>query len=451
MAALSVVFDGTALHTEPSGPYLISDPENGPDFGSQAVADALLTGHLRPEEIDQAAAELGLQRVVVLPLKIRASSADTLVTLQQALTGSLAKSSIYAPTTLTVTPLNSAHVSTFKVRGGSWTSSYTQAASVTNTILGTLTLQCQWPIFGVAQNLGSSGAPLISNTASPAPVTLAPSPTGDVPADVTLFVVNRSASAIRSLMVAGVGGNTTWVAGVDQSTWTLDTDGVRASSQVGATATALNAVMKLGHFTAPTLPSDRRFRVFLRGGQSLQALPSSISFRVRLTSGQTEVIGPWRSFPQEWTSVTGPFATTAADMGGFNFPVGDVGLLGAQSTTVFVEAKQASGQGSLWNSVAFGAALFMPEDGLLVVETSDTSKTLAAASGTIRIESDQAYDASGNPAGGAVYGSHIRTFGGRYQVYTSQGYTDSLDTTLPWSPENVDVYAIATPRYIGLA
>ena len=54
---------------------------------------------------------------------------------------------------------------------------------------------------------GSSGAPIVSNTASPANVTLSPSPTGDAPGDVILFVKNRSAGAIRSLFVAGISGN----------------------------------------------------------------------------------------------------------------------------------------------------------------------------------------------------------------------------------------------------
>ena len=424
---------------------------SGTDWGSQAVAAALLTGSYRPEEYDQIAAELNLTRSFSLPLIIRSPSPDALLTDQQAIESRLAAANRFAPSTLTVTPDGSTHVSTMRVFGGSWQGVYDRDAAKLNVLRGTLTLQCAWPVYGTAQTLGTSGAPLISNQASPAAVTLAPSPAGDVPGDVTLFVVNRSASAIRSLMVAGVSGNTTWASYVDEGTWTLDADGTR-TSQVFATASALNAVMKLAHFTAPTLPSDRRINVFLRAGQQLLALPSSISFRVRLVSGAAEVIGPWRSLPQEFqTGASFPLPTAAADMGAYNFPVAEPGQLGATNTTVFVEAKQASGGGSSWNTIAFSGCLFMPEDSLVTVETSDTSKTLAAAAGTIRVENDQAYDASGNPAGGVITGAHIRTFGGRYVIYTSQGYTGSLDTTLPWAPENVDAYALYTPRYLGLA
>src|SRR4051812_20568086 len=108
---LSVVFDGIQLAS--GGAYSIT--ADGPDWGSQGVADALLTGQLRAEEFDQVAAELNLTRTVVLPVKIKAANADQMVTLQQALTGSLAGASKYAPKTLLVTPDGSTHLSTFKV------------------------------------------------------------------------------------------------------------------------------------------------------------------------------------------------------------------------------------------------------------------------------------------------------------------------------------------------
>jgi hypothetical protein len=447
--ALSVVFDGTALHTEPNGPYLISDPENGPDWGSQAVGDALQTGQLRPDEVDQAAAELGLQRVVVLPLKIRASTADTLVTLQQALTASLGKSSKYAPTTLTVTPNNSTHVSTFKVWGGSWTSAYNQAASVTNTIHGTLTLQCFWPVFGAAQNLGSSGAPLISNTASPAAVTLTPNPVGDIPADVILYVKNRSASAIRSLTAAVVSGNTTWVINKLATAWSAGANGSLGGSLFQAFPADATTILAVASFTTPVLPTDRRFRIMLRNTQVLGTASSApSSFRVRVVTGSTEVVGEWRTPPALNAVTIQPFV---ADMGGFMIPVSEVGSLGAGSTTttVFVDARGNDLTGS---TTSFAEALFLPDDSTVVVETSDTGKTLAAAAATIQLETDQVYDSSGNAAGGVVQGSQLRILGSsRVYVYTSQQYMGNMNAGAGYAPENVDVYATVTPRFVGLA
>ena len=153
--ALSVVFDGTQLAS--GGSYAID--QAGADWGAQAVADALLTGQLRPEEIDQAAAEMNLQRVVTLPVRIKAANADALRTLQQTLTASLGRASKYAPLTMTVIPDGSTHVSTFKVWGGSWQAVETQTVVVSGVLEGVLTLQCQWPVYGAAQNLGSSGSP----------------------------------------------------------------------------------------------------------------------------------------------------------------------------------------------------------------------------------------------------------------------------------------------------
>lgn len=444
--ALSVVFDGLAMHTDTTGPYIVQDP--GPDWGSQEVADSLLTGQYRLEELDQVAAGIGLTRTVTIPISVRSASADALVTDQQAITSRLAAASRYVPKTLTVTPLASSHTSTFRVFGGSWVSDFTRTAEWTHHASGTLTLICDWPVRGATQTLGTSGAPLISNTASPANVTLSPSPTGDIPGDVTLFVKNRHATLpIRSAVIAGISGNTTWTAGSGQAGWTLDT-GLRTSGVVYSQPTAQNVINIVAHFTAPTLPSDRRFRLYLRADHYI--LDGGELFRVRLVSGATEVIGPWRSLPAEISQNATPRPNNAADMGAYTFPVGSVGSLGAQSTTVYIESMQTVPmvQG---NSVGFVEALFMPDESTMVVETSDTSKTLAAAAGIIQVESDQAYSSTGDPAGGAVIGTHIRTLGGRYVVYTSQGFMASLDVTLPWAPESVDVWASYTPRYVGLA
>lgn len=444
---LSVVFDSLALHTDTTGPYIVQDP--GPDWGSQAVADVLLTGQYRLEEYDQIAA--GLTRTVTLPLKIRSASADALVTDQQAITSRVAAASRYVPKTLSVTPLGSTHVSTMKVFGGSWTSDFTQISELTHTTSGVLTLVCDWPVWGATQNLGSSGSPLITNQASPAAVTLSPSPLGDVLGDVTVFFKNRAGSAIRSAIIGCVSGDTTWVAGSDQSTWTLDTNGARSGGLVFNSVAPFTAgqVMSIAHFTAPTLPADRRFRVYLRASHHVADSDSPL-FRIRLVSGSTQIPGPWRSLPQETSVSARPGLMNAADMGAYTFPIGSVGQLGAQSTVIYIETTQTVNPVA-GDEIRFAEALFAPDSSTLTVETGDTSQTLAAAAGITRVETDQAYSSSGNPAGGVVVGSHIRSLGGRYNIYTSQGFMASLDTSLPWAPESVDAWATYQPRYIGLA
>ena len=439
--ALSIVFDGTQLA---SGSYKIDS--DGPDWGSEAVAGALLTGQLRPDEIDQAAAEMNLTRVVVLPVTIRAASADQMVTLQQALTASLGRASKYAPLTMTVIPDGSTHVSTFKVWGGSWTSTYNQVAVLTGVILGTLTLQCFWPVYGAAQNLGSSGAPLVSNTASPAAVTLTPNPVGDIPADVILYVKNRSASAIRSLTASVVSGNTSWVVNKAATAWSAGADGTLVSTAYTATVADTQTVKAVASFTTPVLPTDRRFRLNLRADQVIGA--ASGSFRVRVVTGSTEVVGEWRTPPPFNAGTIQPFL---ADMGGFMIPVSEVGSLGAGSTTttVYVDAR---GNDANTTTVRFYEALFLPDDSTVVVETSDTGKTLAAAAATVQLETDQVYDASGNAAGGVVQGAQLRVLGSsRVYVYTSQQYMGNMNAGAGYAPENVDVYATVTPRFIGLA
>jgi hypothetical protein len=442
---LSVVFDGTQLAS--GGAYAID--QAGIDWGSQAVADALLTGQLRPDEIDQAAAEMNLQRVVSLPVRIKFANPDALRTLQQTLTASLGRASKYAPLTMTVIPDGSTHVSTFKVWGGSWQAVETQTVVMSGVLEGQLTLQCFWPVYGAAQNLGSSGAPLISNTASPAAVTLTPNPVGDIPADVILFVKNRSASAIRSLTAAVVSGNITWVINKLATAWSAGANGSLGGSLFQAFPADATTILAVASFTTPVLPTDRRFRIMLRNTQVLGTASSApSSFRVRVVTGSTEVVGEWRTPPALNAVTIQPFV---ADMGGFMIPVSEVGSLGAGSTTttVFVDAR-----GNDVNSGAtyFAEALFLPDDSTVVVETSDTGKTLAAAAATVQLETDQVYDSSGNAAGGVVQGAQLRILGSsRVYVYTSQQYMGNMNAGAGYAPENVDVYATVTPRFIGLA
>jgi hypothetical protein len=342
VANLSIVFDGLALHTEPNGPYLAADDGQGIDWGSQEVADALLTGQYRPEEYDQVAAEMGLRRTVTIPLRIRSSSADTARTQEQALVQKITGASIFSPKLLVVVPQGSSHTSTFTVYGGAWQSSYTQTQSNTNTIAGTLTLVCDWPVLGTAQNLGSSGSPLISNTASPASVTVTPTTDGDAPGNVTLFVKNRAASAaVRSLIVGTVSGNTTWTALVDSSSWTVGADGARDTTDATTKNTDMvkktgnltaNTVYQIANWAAPTLPSDRRFVVWLRVQDASQT-GGFLQFRLRHVSGSVEVVGGWRSVPVEANNNS----WVGAKMGAWPFPPGGVSSVGAAGTTTYLE------------------------------------------------------------------------------------------------------------------
>lgn len=448
MAALSVVFDSLALHTEPSGPYLVAGADSGIDIGANAIADALLGGDIRPEEVDQVAAELRLTRIVVINLRIRSTTADLARTNEQALISKLVDATRFAPKTLTITPNASTHVSTLKVFGGTWQSTYTQFQATTNIIEGTLTLSCDWPVYGAAQNLGSSGSPLSggSNAPSPASVTLTPSPAGDLPMDVTLFVKNRSASSIRSLLVSAISGNTTWTMLSASTGWTPDTNGTQGGAQMTVATSDTSTIRLAAHFNTPALPTDRRFRVYLRFNTVLTGSAPS-SFRVRLVTGQAEVIGPWRTPPY----VGGDNALEAADMGAYNVPVSAPGSGAATTTTVYIEAR---GNETATNITRFNDALFVPDDSTIVFETSDTSKVLAAASATVQVETDHVFDASGNAVAGAVSGSHIRAKGtSRFTIYTSQQYMANLVSggAGGYAPENIDAWAIVTPRYVGLA
>lgn len=456
MANLSIVLDGLALHTEPNGPYLAADDGQGIDWGSQEVADALLTGMYRPEEYDQVAAEQGLRRTVTIPMRIRSASADTARTQEQALIQKLTGATIYSPKLLVVVPQGSTHTSTFTVFGGAWQSTYTQTQSNTNTIAGTLTLVCDWPVLGATQNLGSAGSPLVSNTASPASVTVTPTADGDAPGDVTLFVKNRAASvSARSLMVGTVSGNTTWTALVDSSTWTLGVDGTRITTDTATKNTDMvqktgtltsDTVYSLASWTAPTLPSDRRFTVWLRT-RDASGTGGFLQFRLRHVTGAVEVVGGWRSVPIEANSSS----WVGVKMGSWPFPPGSVSSAGAASTTTYLELLSLNDvTGAL--GIKFDYALYMPEDSTITFETADTTKTIAAAGGTVMVEADQLFSTSGVPAGGVAVGSHVRARGAsRYVVHLSQGYLGALDPTIYWDFQPVDVYATYVPRFIGLA
>jgi hypothetical protein len=445
--ATTAVLAGTAIYNTP--PYAFRSTDSV-DWGSADLAATLFTGDLRVEEFDQYLSEIRYVRGVTIPMVISGGTVASAVANTQALGQLFADANRFAPVDFVFTP-NSGHASTFKVIGGGIEAPFDVYQDNIGYVKdAVLHLQCLPWIYGAAQNLGSSGAPLITNQASPANVTLSPSPVGDVPGDVTLFVKNRSASAIRSMIASCIGLNTTWVASSNASGWTADAAATIASGIAFTTnpATA-DTVLPHAHFTAPTLPSDRPFRLYLRAAQSI-SFPDYIKFRVRLVSGANEIVGQWVAIPQENFANTTPFTTQGwqlVDMGVFYLPVGEVGLLGGQSTTVYIEAFTHN----TGNAVGFQQAVFLPNSSTLIAETQDTTKTLAAAAGIVRLESDSIYDNSGNPAGGTVLGAHIRSQGGRYVIYTSQYSMNTLDKTQPFTGENVDAWAVFTPRYLGLA
>lgn len=451
--ALSLVFDSLALHTEPNGPYITREPI---DFGSQEVADALLTGENMMEEVDQVAAELGLVRVVRISLSIRSASANASLAAQQALVSKIAGASRALPKLLFVTPNGSTKISQFTVWGGSWKSDYTQTGAVTNIIDGDLTLICDWPILGVAENLGTSGTPLISNTASPASVTLTPTVVGDVPSDVVLFVKNRGAVSARSLLVSAISENVTWTALSDSSGWTVGADGARDTTDattknadmIKKTGTfAVNQVYAIASWTTPTLPNDRRFTVRLRVKDATTTLRGSLQFRLRQVQGALEVIGAWRSIPADATNTTWQFAR----MGSWMFPIGQISSAGFGSGTTFLEVLPIN---ALTGSpgIMFDYALYTPSDSTVTFETVDTGKVLAAAADTVRVESDQVFSISGQNVASVGVGAHVRARGtSRYVVHLSEGFMGALDPSVYFSFLPVDVYATVTPRFIHLA
>jgi hypothetical protein len=452
--ALAIVFDGLTMHTDSTGPYIAVEPI---DIGSQEVADALLGGDFLMEEVDQVAAELGVTRSVTIPMSIRSASADAALAAQTALTSRLAAATRYGPKVLTITPNNATKPSTFSVFGGSWKSDYTQTEAVTNRIDGTITFLCDWPIWGVAENLGSSGSPLVSNAASPASVTLTPTVVGDVPSDVVLFVKDRDGSkSARCLIVSAVSGNTTWTALSDSSGWTVGADGARDTSD--ATTKNTDMVKKTGTFTAnqvyavaswtvPTLPTDRRFTTRIRVKDASVTARGVIQFRLRHVSGATEVIGSWKNLPVEATGTTWQLAR----MGEWPYPLGQISSVGASSTTTFLEVRSRSDLAGA-AGVMFDYVLYSPVDSTVIFETIDTGKVLVAAGATVRVESDQVFSSTGDTIGMVDAGSHVRARGtSRYVVHLSEGFRGALDSAIYFSHLSLDAYAIVTPRFIHWA
>jgi len=171
------------------------------------------------------------------------------------------------------------------------------------------------------------------------------------------------------------------------------------------------------------------------------------SFRVRVVTGQAELTGEWRTPPSFNATVIQPYL---ADAGGFMVPISEVGSLGSGSTTttVFIDARGNDSNGS---AIYFAEALFLPEDSTVVVETSDTGKSIAA-NATVQLETDQVYDSSGNAAAGSVIGSALRVLGAtKVYIYSSQQYMGNMNAGAGYAPENVDVYFTVTPRYVHLA
>jgi hypothetical protein len=447
--ATTATLGGLSLTT---GPYTLSEPL---DFGENDLAATLLSGDLRPEEYDQYLAELRYVRQLAIPINIRSGTFAQSITDTQALFKKLSTVSRYSTIDFVFTP-NGGNASTFKVIGGSLQLAATNRQVNLGVIRGaTLFLDCLPFAYGAAQNLGSSGAPLISNTASPALVTITPNPTGDVPADIILSVKNRGANPARSLIVSTVSGNTTWVPQVDSGSWTLDSPtGPTITTPTGPPTTVLisgtfhiNVVNPVAHWTQPTLPTDRRFMVWLRARDNSTASRGTLQFRLRHLTGSNQVIGAWRSIPVD----ASPNTFQGVKMGSWPFPLGQISKAGAATTTTYLEVLSLQ-ENNAAAGIDFDFALYQPEDSTVIFETEDTSTSLVAAAGTVQVESDVCFSTTGQPAGTVATGAHVRAVGSsQYCVHLSQGFLAGLDSVLQWDSQNVDVYAVVTPRSIGLA
>jgi hypothetical protein len=444
MAAISMSLGALNIGT---APY---QPKEPMQWGSDAIQAALLTGDYRPEEMDEVVQSLGLVRQVTIPMGVRSATADAAITDQQAITMLLGQANRYTPLNLTVTPTNSTRVSTFKVWGGSWSADYTNYSSLSNVTDGTLNLQCDPFVYGAPQNIGTSGAPLITSGASPAQFTVTPTTFGDVPADIQLFVKN-GANIVRSMFASTVPGNTTWNGFFNLSGASLDSGSFSADANAkGGTAVtytnlspATNAVVTLCHWTTPTLPTDRPFRIYLRVRDNI--LDGNTSFRLRHQSGNVEIVGEWRTLPSQGVNNL----YLGADMGAWYFPISNVSIQGASSTVTYLETTCRTNASDITLGLDF--VLYMPDESTILFETSDTGKSIMGNAGTAVIENDSVYTSTGQGAGGADIGTHIRALGSsRYMVHTGQGYLGALGTPA-WTFENVTAWAVVTPRSFNLA
>jgi hypothetical protein len=239
---------------------------------------------------------------------------------------------------------------------------------------------------------------------------------------------------------------------VDNAAWTAD-NGVfttAAGSQYMGTdrfgmpgSTTANVWNPVAHFTAPTLPNDRRFKLLLRMFQSTG--PTATQIRARIVSGGCQVTGEPVSLPVEAYAANG---FNGVDLGSFYFPPGSVGSIAGATTTVYIEALSTS---TTFGFTQLDYALFVPEDSMVEFETEDSSKTLAAASGIVQAESIQLYDSTGAQLGGDITGAHLRCRGAsRFMVHSSQGFRGAVASPF-WTFEPVDVWFTYTPRYLHLA
>ena len=461
--ALSVVLEPTGLNqqlnqtTLTTGYHIQADV----DWGGAAIQDVITSGGYRLEDIDAILSAGRVTRTITMPMRIIGSSMNDLNTKLSAISYVLAKSSRYAPTDLVVTPNNSAKTTTFKLLGGTMTSSYDFLDDIQTRWVGTLTMQALPWAYGATQSLGSSGSPLLAATAGPASftVTIPAGSEGDVLADVTIIFQN-TVDALGAVSIGVISGNTGWLVGSDITGWSNGSGGgTRATQSVAkykggaapsyeiTTGGQIDEAYKQT-FSTTDFPVNTPIRVILNADDLTGAVANRGINQIRLavTAGSVTQYGEWVSVPPNAGNGTTTHFTQGLDMGTFLLPPGPSGSVAfSGSTTISIQMQATSTTPA---AVALDEMIFLPDATSLIAEWPISQP---AANTPIRVESDLLFNnADGAPQTVAVTGSHIRFRGtSRVGIWTSA--LPLANTTGDATYSLVKAWCEYTPRYIGLA
>lgn len=460
--ALSVVLEPTGLNQNlnaggATAGYAI---QSGIDWGGAAIQDVITSGGYRLEDIDAILSAGRVQRTIVLPMRIKGSSKDDLDSKLSAIATVLAKASRYAPVDLVVTPNGSSKTTTFKLLGGVMTSDYDFLDDISNTWIGTVSLQALPFGYGAKQTMGSSGSPLV-NAAGPASftVTVTSGSEGDVLADVTIIFQN-TVDALGAVSVGVISGNTGWLVASDVTGWSNGSGGgTRATQSVAkykggaapsydiATIGTIEEAYKQT-FSTTDFPVNTPIRVLLNADDltGSQVNRGLTQMRLAVTAGGVTQYGDWVSVPPNAGNGTTTHFLQGLDMGTFLFPPGPSGSVAFSGTTTISIQVQATSTSP--SAVALDEVIFLPDATSLLAEWPLSQP---AANTVIRIESDLLYgNADGSPQTVLLTGSHIRFRGtSRVGIWTSALPLANTSGDVTYS--TVKAWAEYVPRYIGLA
>ena len=460
MAALSVTFDSQQLNqTSSTTGYLLEEPI---DWGSRPIENVVNTGSYRPEELDSVLAAGRVVRVIQLPIRVQGSSADDMNSKIALLNYTLSKSNRYSPTNLVVTPQGSSKTTTFKVVGGALDDTQRWTKKVDNHFIwhGVLILEALPFGYGASQTYGSSGSPLF-NAATPGvfTVNVTSGSEGDVPADVTLHVLDAS-NQYGCLIVGGISGNTSWTAFDNLTAWTHGsgpTFSTAASAKyknnpattvTNSNSGTIETALKKTFVAGTDWPHTTGLRIFIAADDTTntQNLRGQNQFRLKVyPSGlQSETAyGDWCGVPAS-SLVGGVHELQWVDAG--LFTIAPTPVDGSSTFNIVLEIEQQTTNGTP-TSVAYDEILFVPDTSHLIGEW--VSAYPIAANTQLDVESDMVYS-GGAGVSSLLTGPHIRTRGAsRYVVYKGKYPMSSMAGDVTY--DTVKVWANVTPRYLGLA